>query len=457
MPMTNTIRLDQTLEKISSENVEKRREGWRELHDCCTEFRKHLNDAQLKYLRNLFSEEKDSIVFRLALKALLALAMQPSGVIVGSERTDAARTKIVQDAAESRMLLANWLWGPFGHPSAVLGVTATNYRRRDEGALLWIGRRLSFPEYGQTEFPQVSVENPDLDRLLFEGRYHAFCVVGRLGLFGKSALQRLSSDNSHFGFAMHHRPKDLPPGELDAEYHCVLEQIGGCRQKSHCTEEKDGFRTDFAVVHRYRVELGTRHVVVVVVSGASSLGTCAAAQWAAYDLFRPTDTIEKSPIEVPPGITPNSRLEALLSARAKVTTSAWEHPEIDVLKLNVDDYSWSLADRQWHLATIEVVTVVRRKGKPIQILFNGRPAKLEPGKQMFRLMVAIAEQVRKHGSGKLDIAALAANKEVWENPNPAEDYVRTQLRQLRTRYLKEALDMRGTLEFRAEVNEIIKS
>lgn len=53
--------------------------------------------------------------------------------------------------------------------------------------------------------------------------------------------------------------------------------------------EQDGVRTDFAVVQRYPVELGTRHVVVVIVAGASSLGTSVAAQWAAYDLFWSTD------------------------------------------------------------------------------------------------------------------------------------------------------------------------
>lgn len=149
-------------------------------------------------------------------------------------------------------------------------------------------------------------------------------------------------------------------------------------------------------------------------------------------------------------------MEALLCARAKITTSAWEHPDIELRKLSVDGACWSLRDRKWHVAPIKIITLVRERGQPAQILFHDQPARLEPGKQMFRLMVGIVEQVRRSGRAHLDVAALSANDAIWEEPNPTKDYVRAQLRLLRTRHLRDALYMRGTLELRAEVRNLNK-
>jgi hypothetical protein len=450
-------RIDQMFAKLTSDNREKHREAWRQIHDHSAAFRASLNDHQLSYLRDLFDAESDGRTYRTALKALLALAMAPAGVPVGSAIQGKLSAPQDRVSTENVKLLGDWLWEPFRQPSVILGVTATDYRRRDEGALLWLGRRLSFTGYPQTEFPQVSVDNPDLDHLLFEHRYKALCLVGRLGLFGQPAVQRLGTDRLQFGFDVHHRPAKLAAGQLDDEYHRIFERVQNSRDRHYRTGEKDGIRTDYAVVQRYRVELGTCHVVVVIIAGASSLGTLAAAQWAAYDLFRPTDAMDERPIEVPPRITQNSQLEALLCARARTTTRAWEHPQIELRKLYVDDASWSLADREWHLPPIRIITLVRGKGEPRRILFDGKPARLEPGRQMFRLMVAIAEQVLQQGGGKLNIGALAANDTIWENSNPTDDYVRGQLRLLRARYLKSALQMRGTLELRAEVVEVAES
>lgn len=456
MTLKTTAQVEQALRKISSDNTEEHREGWREIHDHSAGFRKSLNDAQMLYLLNLSFTEGDSATFRLALKAMLALAMFPAGVIARSERPTWPEGSLEQNVPEALELLPHWLWKPFYQPSAVLAVTATNFRRRDEDALLWLGRRLSFAKYPHTEFPHIALENPDLAGVLFSQRYQTFCIVGRLGLFGQKALEQFGNDDLRFGFDVHCRPEGRAPNELDKRYHCVFERVEDGKRRFHRTKEEDGIRTDFAVVQRYQVELGTQHVVVVIVAGASSLGTAAGARWAAYDLFQPTDTIDSRPIEVPPRITPRSRMEALLCVRAKVTTRAWDHPEIELRKLSVDGVSWSLKDQKWHEAPIRLITVIREGGQPTQILFDGQPSRLERGKQMFRLMVALVEQKQRSGDAELDISALVANDEIWEKPNPTEKYVRAQLRLLRTRYLQEALDMRGTLKLRAKVNVINK-
>jgi len=448
MGRENQKRFERILESVTSENVARRREGWRELHDSSAEFRQYLDEPQLRYLRELaFAEaEKDEVTFRVALKAIMAL-------LVPVESPALARTDSPSPHPDRSRWLAEWLWDPFHQRSAVLAVTATKYRRRDEGALLWLGRRLSYRDYPYIVFPQISLESPDLDPVLFSQGFQAFGVVGRLSLFGESALERLGGADLRFGFDVPRRPKGLPPGELARDYHCVVERAAGARREYHQTVEEDGFRTDFAVVQRYPVQLGTRQAVAVIIAGASSLGTSAAARWAGYDLFQPTDTLGGTPIMVPPTITAKSRMEALLCVRAKVTTSAWEDPEIKLRRLFVDGASWSPQEQQWHVSPIQVITIVRRRGRPVRILFDGQRTRLEPQRQAFRLTVALAEQARRN-NGKLDIAALVANQEIWTEREPDEEYVRSRLRALRHRHLKETLVMRGGLELRAEIDEV---
>jgi hypothetical protein len=196
-------------------------------------------------------------------------------------------------------------------------------------------------------------------------------------------------------------------------------------------------------------------VVVVNVAGASSLGTMAAARWAAYDLFRPTDT-DRPPIEVPQCITPHSRMEALLCARAKVTTGAWEHPEIKLRKLIVDGVCWSPRAQAWREAPIRTITLVREGGRPIQILFDDHLSRLKPGKQAFRLLVAMIEQALGSRGRELDVAALAADTRIWGPESRTEGKVLAQLRLLKSRYLKEALSTGETPRLCIEVREVNK-
>ncbi|MBN1852637.1 MAG: hypothetical protein JW829_07925 [Pirellulales bacterium] len=448
--------VENTLKKLTSENPEIRREGWETIYQHSALFRKSLNEAQIHYLENLMEEEKDLKTYRIANKAMLALALRSSDTILPFNKRPLSRTssKMIRDTIK---LLAIWLWYPFGKASAVLAVTATNYCRRDENAQIWLARRLSFSEFNKTDFPHISLENPEVEGVFFSDKYHAFCIVGRLGLFGSKALQRFSNNDLRFGFVKHRRPIGLPPGELDAEYHCVFERTKNSRRIFYRTTEENGERTDYVVIQRYQVKLdGTRTVVVIIIAGASSLGTLAGARWAAYNLFQPTDTIDKGPIPVPRGISPHSTMEVLLRARAKVTTGAWDHPEIDLLQLYVDGASWSLKDQAWHKAAIKQITIIRDKGQATKILFDNQPTRLDPRKQMFRLLVAVAQKSLQCNYSELDITALNSDDTIWEKPKPGIPYVRYQLRLLRNRYLRESLQTRGHLQFNARVRILDK-
>jgi hypothetical protein len=443
MPPKNPREPRRALEAITSDNPERRCEGWVELRQHSAAYRARLNDDQALYLLANFETEPDPKVRQAAVNALLAMALISTDETPPPKKPDVPPGTVEPGVTESGELLGGWLWEPFRKPSMVLGLTAANYRRRDEGALLWLGRRLSFVAYPDANFSLVNVENPELDRVLFDKNFDAFCLVGRLGLFGKKALKRLGDDDLRFGFDRHQRPENCPAAGLHPEFHRIFERTEGSRPKYYRTKQEDGTRTDYAVVQRYRVKLSGRYVVIVIIAGASSLGTFAASQWVARDLFRATDTMNNKAIEAPSDITPSSRLEVLLRVTAKMTTSAWEYPEIEIEKLRVEDPCWSLEDQQWREVPIKNLTVIYENDKPTQILFDGRPSRLDPGGQAFRLTVAIAEQVEANSrrQGELDIAALAANPAIWNNPNPDEPYVRQQLRLLKARYLKDALSM----------------
>lgn len=436
---------------IKSKDADARREGWELLRDRAQEFRRALSiDDQLSLPGIAFTEQIKEVALP-AWVAMAKLALCPSGTATGVAIP--AEPENLPGLPEPEFL-SQWLWQLFRQPSAVLAVTATKYRRRDEGALCFLGRRLSFVEYPRTEFPQISLEKPELAPVLFSKGYRAFCVVGRLGLFGREALERLGDGDLRFGFDAPCRPKGLPPGELDPDYHCVFEKLDNGDRKSHPTVEANDIRTDYAVVQRYEVGLGAQRSAVVIVAGASSLGTMAAARWAAYDLFQPTDATGGGPIKVPNGITPQSRMEALLRVRAKVTTSAWENLEIRLLKLSVDGAYWCAKEREWREPTIQVITLVRENGEPLEILFDNQPSNVNRGSQIFRLLVAVVEQKVRRRRAELDITELAADDAIWDRPNPPKESVHAHLRTLRFRHLKRALDMRGTPRLLPEVREV---
>ena len=435
MPREKPKKLKEVLQMVSFENTAVRIDGWTKLHNHAAVYRGFLDETQWLFLRNLLWSEKEGGVLRAGLLAMLALSSVPP--------FDEASTGS----------LGNWLLAPFRKTSAVFGLTATKFRRRDENALTWLGRRLGLDRFPKTEIAYVSVEQPDLGRLL-DHNYEAICLVGRPGLYGKAARERLSVDDLRFSFKVDQRPERLHPNQLDDDFHCIRERLGPGSFELHRTKEEDGYRTDYGIVQRYTVEFGSRYIVVVVCAGASSLGTLGAARWVASDLFHPTHPSDDRPrpIEVPPEADPNSRMEALLHVRAKTTTSAWERPALNLLRLYVDNHSWSLKDRKWRAKGPRAITVVQDGGRPVEILFDGQESQLRPDNKNFRLLVAMVQTVLAKKSRRLDIGQLAADAKIWGSDPLTTDQVRGLLRTLKHRHLHETLSMKGDIRLEAEVD-----
>lgn len=358
-----------------------------------------------------------------------------------------------REEGEKGRSLSDWLWGPFHKPSAVFGLTAADYRRRDEIALIQLVRRLSYREFPDTEIHQIDPDDPEWSELLFQGGYQSICLVGRLGLYGQEALERWNNPNGRFGFLVNRRPGTIPAGQLDKDFHCIYERIGEGPTEYYRTEEKNGKRTDFALVQRYPVYDGTRYIVVVIIAGASSLGTLAAAQWAADKLTEPTHPYGE-PIDAPQGVGPDSHFEALVDVTAEVTTRVWRPLRINLRRLCVDRAVWCENDRRWHIDPPRNITILREKGtkaRAVGVLFDGKRAPLNPGSQTFRLLVEACLESRSRENGVVNAKKLGQKSEIWDGKTHAEADVRRRLSILKQRYLGDALSVGRPIRLDAKV------
>jgi hypothetical protein len=57
---------------------------------------------------------------------------------------------------------------------------------------------------------------------------------------------------------------------------------------------------------------------------------------------------------------------------------------------------------------------------------------------------------------ELDIAALAADDEIWDHPGPNQEYVHDALTMLKCRHLRQALSLSGVPRLEAEVQEEVE-
>jgi hypothetical protein len=180
-------------------------------------------------------------------------------------------------------------------------------------------------------------------------------------------------------------------------------------------------------------------MVVIVCAGASPLGTLTAVQWAAHTLLRPG--LEGDPIPVPPKVTHESRLEALLEARGEIACypHVWRPDRWDVKALYVDRWVWSDRDRAWYPIPPRVITVEQREDAEVTtVLFDGERARFRGEAPLtLRLLLRLCQLAHQAPGGRVEIAALAEGEEGLARIKP-------RLRQLKARHLGEAVALSDT-------------
>jgi len=436
------------LELINSSQVPTRIEGWRKLRADSAVLRPIVTRQFIDALLELLAEEEFETVQHEAHLALIALQNVPSEV------SAPAPPQVSQASPAVDQSLLKWLWDPFARESIVLSTTSCDYRRRDEAAGIYLGRQLCHHQFSKTKFSQIPVYAESWQEKFIDSQYKAVCLLGRLGLYGECAVKNLAYPQGRFYFLTHKRPAGTTT-ELDEQFHCLVERTDPHKKEYYRTLEKDGVRTDYALVQRYTVRVNSRSIVVVLCAGASSLGTLAAARWATFDLGQSVDHRPRKLIPAPDKISSDSCLEALLEVRADVTTDAWNIKEIKPLKLFVDDKPWSFQQQAWQERNIRMITIIMGDKGAKEIQFDGKTPNLQNDKSYFKMLVALALQIKE--DGKIDLVALGKNKSIWGGKQKSKTKVLESLRHLKTRYLKDALATSPAVMLLADIEFVEES
>jgi hypothetical protein len=224
---------------------------------------------------------------------------------------------------------------------------------------------------------------------------------------------------------MENRPKGLPRGELHPEYHSVVRTGNGPDGgQRYVTSERDGKRTDYGLIRRYVSTWSGQSRVIVHIAGCSSLGTQAAAHFAAYMLFRPG--ANRRPIPVPPGTKADSHLEALVRVTAPIKGSefGWKLGPCEVLDLCVDDWAWSEPQYRWQPSLREAVTVrfsdadarreYRQPNVKAEIFCRGKRVGFRPPSENYRLCLVLLMLSEEQG-GEVSLEQLGGDTWIWKD------------------------------------------
>jgi hypothetical protein len=395
-----------------------RMRGWTELHTDCVSKQYVLSKDDILFLVTVLHNEEDDGVKQhgQTIMTELIAVLLANGLLS------------VQPYPQAEILLESvydWLWDPLHETSVVFGVTA-DLHLRDGIALVELGRRLPKLEFPATAFVHVPFGQPQWGATFYQqGHVQAVVLVGRIGLFGEEAIRRLSCSDSRFGFLTHERPVDCPPHGLDDQYHCLYERLGSGEREYHRTIDKDGERTDFALVQRYTVEHAGRQIVVIHCAGNTFLGTIGAAQWAASPLKCSAEK-NSPPIPCPANIQRDSTLEALLEVKADVNKPVWTPPKIKLLELTAAGATWSQTTGKWHIE----ITLRCENGdprKPLTVFFGKEKEPMNHTSQAFRLLTAVCLLSREGQDGRVDLDKLTKDKWIWSDKQVGERQVRSSL------------------------------
>jgi hypothetical protein len=432
----------ETLERdLTSPDKKDRLVGWRSVGQLRNVAPALLSPEQRQRLLDLFAEESDPDVWRVAVTALLRL---PPPAEAGDRGLGA-----VVPPGEGALL--DWLWSPFHQASVVLrGVDSA--RRRDEEAVIDLARQLSRRDFPHTTFLSINLRDPQWEKTMGAHAARAFLVVGRLGLYGPRVRELLGGADLRFTFCDGDRPGHLRRSQLDPVFHAVSERG---RRQPYRTAEAGEERTDYGVVQRYPITYQDKEVIVVVIAGASSLGTLGAARWAARTLAEPD--LKGKLVPAPPKAGTESVLEALVTVRARKDPypQEWQPMQWDLVALYADESKWCPADGCWYPVPPQEITVVRDPegaGRPPTVLFDGVRAgfRSTEDNSNLRLLVSICELAGPSEGRAVPLAVLA--QRVWPGGAGDLNRVRSRLFQLKQIHLGEALYVNdATVTLRARV------
>jgi hypothetical protein len=390
---------------------------------------------QLQALIQLAANIDDPIQFRSANCAILRVLAEktlPTAIKTsspGSEKSLKSKDGRADPTAKQRITLADWLRDPFSKAGLVFSATCALGDARHPGPSFYAGRILDrafardvrcvhFAEGGQVQWRQA----------IEDRNCRAVFILGPLEDFGADARENLAAKRSRY------RVTASPTGTGKRS---LVETIRNSDTRFHEPDNSDGGEVDYAFVQRYTTFLGGKKLAVVHLAGCTALGTLGAARWACEDLAASTSFESRDPIFAPSEIRPSSHLQALLRVTASSSMHAWDPRRVEQLQLWVDDSLWDIKSHDWVTPSHDLLTIVSRDGAPTYYKLDGQRRNALTDGNMFKTIVALAEEKLRTGRPVIDRKSLARRLDVTEGE------LGQVLPQVRFRHLKGELLLRG--------------
>jgi hypothetical protein len=253
-------------DQVGSRDLTKRKNAWNTLFQKRSEIL--LDHSEIQELRTVLIDEED-------------LDVRSFGTLCLDHYVEWKRS-----GAEDT--LQDWLFKPFVPPlfsagsahspkSAVIAV-CDHQHIRDVQPQVMLARFLPSDRYHATEFHQISLRDPQWEPVALD-ELSAVCFVGRPGMFHNCKLIDALPPELRFSLPADDdewRGKPLSSESVD-RYHHVRQNRPNAGPMFYAAREEATRRTDYALVQRLRINYGGHHVAVLILAGATSLGTCGAA------------------------------------------------------------------------------------------------------------------------------------------------------------------------------------
>jgi hypothetical protein len=423
------------LKRLQSSLRSERIQAWRELLSQSETSHHVLRGDDRRKLAELLVHEEDEGVFRFGVISLLGCSCCDGSVPrrpVGKPR---------QGSVPRELSLHDWFWSEFLKPSAVFRATEQGYGRRDSDAVERLARRLSYKDFPLVNFQPLPLHEDGWRQITTEQAYDTICIVGRLSLYGDRAINLLQYPKARFRFRRQKPPPQYQKGEQLRAYYCLQEFDGERLVDEYFTEDVQRVWTDYGIVQRYPLFLGTRTITVILCAGASTLGTVGAAQWVARDLGSLQYSTTSVPTTLPKDIGPRSCLEALIRTTGDSTASIWRPSGSELVALYLDHYRWSMRDLHWQRMKRPEITLVMQGGKAVSLLIDGQEAKVHAGSQNFHLATRLVLLASQNTQGLVDIEELARAREIWGGHKQNPSKVRQRLHNFEQRVFQGALSI----------------
>jgi hypothetical protein len=401
---------------LQANDAETKKKYWRSLparHEV-----QRFTREEIRTLEDLVLAEKDQDLRAYAILSLSAVYAL-GGIAAGEKPTEKSSEK-----------LSDWLFEPFSHvrkdaragtqSSLVLSVCDNQYIR-DVQAQVEIARLLPSDRYPQTKFRHVPHEHPDWGDAGLD-QAQGVCFIGRPLMFRNCRIIEQFPADLRFSIVSPpetgeraDRSHVLPETGERTDFFCVTQNRPKAGPLRYNTVEQGANRHDYAIVQRFTIRFGGRDVVVLVIAGASGLGTIGAARWiASFDWTRKSREgfARKAGLET---LDRSTRFEALLEVSGLVHKPARPWSPTPVVKSLFLHRSRNLLKAPSRVALATDSGLLTHAGEVRYLLFDDDEMDFSPKDNA--AVVAVCAKCFLESRTEIPIEELISDARAWPDNN----------------------------------------